>query len=878
MKKQMKNFLYAGSITLLFAVIIAFANTNISSSNKNINNSASLFSSGWNYLLTLFNFQSDCSVSDIRLDCSADAKAGCFCAGGMLGLTDKIWQYPAPNENLNFEDAVNYCGNLGNGWTLPSLEDLSSVYGGVFYDEMSVSVPDYLKDSFYWTNNKDSVLFIKSLFAYKIENGYASTICVKDKTVSALPSSEIADCNQLQDMINSPKGDYSLTSDIDCSDTKNWNNGQGFIPIGNGSKMFSGSFDGNGHTISNLTINTPETDSVGLFGYSTGNISNVGLINVNIKGNMYVGGIAGINEGTISNSYTTGNISGSDRFIGGLVGMYQGGTTSGSYSTANITGTSLGSAGVGGIAGYMTGGTISTSYSTGNITAPYSTGGLVGGFGPGAISDSYSTGNISGNSYVGGSVGYQRGGTINNIYSIGKVTASKNIGGLVGYKESGDVNNSFWNKQTSSKTSSAGGVGKTTTEMKTQSTYTGWDFASVWRIETDDYPKLGAKPAEVVVKPSSLSSTIITSFNFQESVPAMANINNDDNTIKFEVPYEYNIPSSLTPMILFNKDQLDMGEYITPVSGIPQNFNSPVTYTITSTDGSTRSYVVSITKQAKVIGTESSILNLSVEQAMYNSDIDQVNKKIKIGITSNNDLSSISTRITVSNGATVSVSSGYLETESSNVYLVSAQNLTTPETYTVTSEDGLSHTTYTVSVAYPPTVTISTIPSTIFEKKTANITWTPIGATKCTASGDDPAWPGNVSAVNGSHTWTTGLLTVDNMTTPKIYTYGVICSNDAGTTDTMTKTVRVVPDYYPTAPSQTPVAGGSARMSDALSVAGVTLGDNEMMTLLYRDSYYYYKTKTSVAHIATCPTGTSYRVCVEDYNDGAYNHVLIGVK
>ena len=122
------------------------------------------------------------------------------------------------------------------------------------------------------------------------------------------------------------------------------------------------------------------------------------------------------------------------------------------------------------------------------------------------------------------------------------------------------------------------------------------------------------------------------------------------------------------------------------------------------------------------------------------------------------------------------------------------------------------------------------------------------------------------------------LPTVNNINTPKEYTYGISCSNSEGTTDITTTFVTVIPDYYPTAPNQTPVAGGSARMSDALSVAGVTLGDNETMTLLYRDSYYYYKTKTSVAHIATCPTGTSYRVCVEDYNDGAYNHVLIGVK
>jgi hypothetical protein len=74
---------------------------------------------------------------------------------------------------------------------------------------------------------------------------------------------------------------------------------------------------------------------------------------------------------------------------------------------------------------------------------------------------------------------------ITNSYSIGTVWGSKNVGGLVGLN-TGNITNSYWDIETSNQTSSAGGEGKTTEQMKQQTTYIGWDFVSVWVIEIEE--------------------------------------------------------------------------------------------------------------------------------------------------------------------------------------------------------------------------------------------------------------------------------------------------------------------------------------------------------------------------------------------------------
>ena len=124
---------------------------------------------------------------------------------------------------------------------------------------------------------------------------------------------------------------------------------------------FAGTFEGNGHTITGLNINRPTTDYVGLFGYTVNSatIRNVGLVNGNIKGQQYVGGLVGWNDGSISNSYRTGAVNGTGSEVGGLVG-YNDGSISNSYSSSSVTGAGDD---VGGLVGINDAGSITDSYS-----------------------------------------------------------------------------------------------------------------------------------------------------------------------------------------------------------------------------------------------------------------------------------------------------------------------------------------------------------------------------------------------------------------------------------------------------------------------------------------------------------------------------------
>jgi hypothetical protein len=225
---------------------------------------------------------------------------------------------------------------------------------------------------------------------------------------------------------------------------------------------FTGVFDGNDCKVWNFTWTSNAIDDVGLFGYvgSVGQIKNLRMENVNVNAGTgeYVGGLVGWNDGTITNCYSTGSVSG-----------YWG---------------------VGGLAGENDN-TIANCYSTGNVSGNLCVGGLVG-ENDNTIANCYSTGSISGNWGVGGLVG-ENDNTIANCYSTGSVSGNYDVGGLVGYDEGGEVAASFWDIETSSQSTSAGGTPKTTAEMKTKSTFTnaGWDFGNIWDIcEGTSYPRL----------------------------------------------------------------------------------------------------------------------------------------------------------------------------------------------------------------------------------------------------------------------------------------------------------------------------------------------------------------------------------------------------
>ncbi|HOW29099.1 MAG TPA: hypothetical protein PK685_00250 [archaeon] len=302
---------------------------------------------------------------------------------------------------------------------------------------------------------------------------------------------------------------YSLGKDIDlqCFSRKDVN---GWIPIGNLTTKFKGIFDGQNHVINNLYINRPGTDYIGLFGFADINsgIKYLGLNDTNIYGKTLIGSLAGANLGVISNSYANGyvkatGLGGGHANTGGLIGVNSGGTIFYSSFEGNVEGYGAGSM-VGGLVGQnIIKGYISNCFAKGAV---YGLGNYVGGFsgandGARGIDNSYADCSVTGlNSATGGFVGattLSTGEGISNCYSWSAVNGVTDVGGFVGLDYGEIFNNDFWDVNTSGQLTSADGEGKTTIEMKTQNTFTGWDFSSIWAISpsvNEGYPHLINNP------------------------------------------------------------------------------------------------------------------------------------------------------------------------------------------------------------------------------------------------------------------------------------------------------------------------------------------------------------------------------------------------
>lgn len=308
---------------------------------------------------------------------------------------------------------------------------------------------------------------------------------------------------------------FALSKDIDLSSLVN------YAAIGTVGTNYTGIFDGLNHALKNLTM----TSSVasGIFGYLSGTIRNVGVVNINLTANGgNSGGLLGVlNSGTVSNSYATGTINaGTTGGVGGLVGVVSTGTVSNSYAEMNVTagansgglvgymtvgGTITGShatgvihgsgGAIGGLVGGNNGGTINTSYSGGTVimTSGNFVGGLVGNSPSGSITNSYSYATVigTGSTYVAGLVGNLGsagiGATLTNSYSSGSVSGGSVIGGLVGNRFAlASITNSFWDTTTSGQSTGVGAgaqtgaTGKTTAQMMSSATYSspGWSISS----------------------------------------------------------------------------------------------------------------------------------------------------------------------------------------------------------------------------------------------------------------------------------------------------------------------------------------------------------------------------------------------------------------
>ena len=219
---------------------------------------------------------------------------------------------------------------------------------------------------------------------------------------------------------------------------------QSWVPIGNSDKLYQGTFDGNGKTITNLYINASQVN-MGLFGYTYGGtIKNLTFEYANVTNtNNY----AGVLVGKASGGSTLQNIKISNtcqikggKYTGGIAGYLVGNA----YNCVNYA-TVQGIQYIGGLCGHYsssrTGNSMTACANYGNVTASsLRVGGLVGYFSGGTIQDCANYGDVKGTDHVAGMAGYVKNGKIQNVFSYGNIsvtTKTQNVGMVFGYSSSG---------------------------------------------------------------------------------------------------------------------------------------------------------------------------------------------------------------------------------------------------------------------------------------------------------------------------------------------------------------------------------------------------------------------------------------------------------
>jgi len=347
---------------------------------------------------------------------------------------------------------------------------------------------------------------------------------------------QISNIHELQEINDDLSANYILMNDIDASETREWNNKEGWEPIGSYVHRFSGisftgSLDGQNYSINNLYIKRPSRMYVGLFECICNGavIKNLSIKDAEIIAVQDAGILAGriyvfdiLSEITIENCSVSGKVSFpylEGRFFGGFCG-----SINAEYGTSRIyhcfsEADVISDHAAGGFCGIneSISGTsiIEECYCIGTVNCNEYWGDYMGGFcginkswrGESYILNCFSTGNVaqkelSRGACFGGFCGLNQTRSIDNpghsiienCYSLGRVNGYVDLGGFCGQNRGEGLNqitNSYFNLQTSYLDSTKGGIGKTTSEMMMQFTYDGWDFENVWCIvEGQTYPQL----------------------------------------------------------------------------------------------------------------------------------------------------------------------------------------------------------------------------------------------------------------------------------------------------------------------------------------------------------------------------------------------------
>ncbi len=352
---------------------------------------------------------------------------------------------------------------------------------------------------------------------------------------------------------------FKQTANVNITSYTNW------TPIGTSASPFSGFYDGNGNTISNLKISSTSTYR-GLFGATSATtvISNLTLTSVSVSGRNYTGALAGQNRGKIFNCSAAGSVTGRTptgglvgynlntgevnycfsnctvagyNNVGGLIGQNEG-AISYSYATGTLSASSVSYANIAGLVGTNSG-SISQCFATVDVTS--TTLGALGGCfvannsSSGTIANCYSNGTVEvdedpDNEAAAGGFVVNNYGDISNCYSRGTLLGSV-LGGFA-VSNSGTIGDSFWDEDVFGAIGSDGGTASTTTAMTDVDTYTyvDWPFAcQIWGINGSDndlYPFLlwqedyNLPASDCNYWTGASSSTWATAGNWSSGVPS----------------------------------------------------------------------------------------------------------------------------------------------------------------------------------------------------------------------------------------------------------------------------------------------------------------------------------------------------------------------
>ena len=330
-----------------------------------------------------------------------------------------------------------------------------------------------------------TILFLSNFYSFGQFSGAGSGTDV-DPYIITTPT-------HLGEMRNDLTAYYRLGNDINMSiATSNasgefYNDGLGWDPL----DEFTGSLDGNTQKIISLYINRTSENEVGLISRTgTGSeISALGMVDVDITGNLQVGSLVGWNRlgGSISRCFSSGTINGAVS-VGGLVGENWDGVISESYTDVIVT-------------------------SLGNSEDNDFAGGIVGILDGGSINDCFSIGSVRGTTKkVGGIAGANfDNGTITNTYALGYVSGTDETGAILGINQSGTVTNAYFHLFGTDQTEGIGAgavvtgtTGLNNAQMVQEASFTGFNFTTIWTItESQTAPSLQSNPSDPLPEPNT---------------------------------------------------------------------------------------------------------------------------------------------------------------------------------------------------------------------------------------------------------------------------------------------------------------------------------------------------------------------------------------